>query len=211
MDYTTLIADKNTDGSIKSWISYGKVPSTVILEEAQTELYRRLRTREMRVTVDVPLALGANTAALPARYIDPIYMRLRNENYYLKHKPQHDLEGHMIWDSGLNNWATGLPSFFSVYNEIINFDRRADQTYTLRFSFYRQPELLGPTVQTNFLTERYPRLLRASCLRAAAEFMESTEKKREYEADVARILAEIDIMDEMSMTGLDPDLEISNV
>lgn len=210
MDYSTLIAGKDTYGSIKSWISYEKIAIDAILEEAQTYLYSRLRTREMRATADVVLASGAITAALPARYIDPISMKMRDWNYDLKHKTQQSLEARRVWSPDLNNWAQGLPSSFSVYNGVLNFDMRADQAYPLRFSFFEQPALLGVSNQTNFLTERYPLLLRLACMRGAAEFMEAMDKFDRYDRRLKEAIAEIDVMDELSLTGVDLDLEVHN-
>jgi hypothetical protein len=207
MDYTTLIADKNTYGSIKSWISYDRIAIDAILEEAQTYLYSRMRVREMRATADVVLSSGAITAALPTRYIDPISMKMRNFNYGIKHKTQESLEARRNWDTALNNWSQGLPSVFSVYNEVINFDIRADQNYNLRFSFFQQPALLGVSNQTNFLTERYPMLLRLACMRGAAEFMEAMDKFERYDRRLKEAIAELDVMDELSLTGIDLDLE----
>lgn len=206
MNYATLIGAKSVEGSIRNWINHASVPATAILVEAETEIYRRLRTREMRANVAVALAQGASSAALPVRYLDPIALHHRSGES-LTYKTQRDINGLRVWDEVTSNFTRGWPGMFSVFDELLQFDCVADRAYPLVMSYWRQPAPLAGDNQTNFLTDRYPRLLRVACLRAAAEFMESMDKFNSYDAQMTRMLAEIDIMDDMSLVGIDPSTE----
>jgi hypothetical protein len=207
MNYTTLIAGKDTDGSIKSWISYGLIPSTTILAEAETEIFRRLRTREMRATATIALAEGAITAALPTGYLDPIALKHRDTGQGVVLKPTEDLLELRVWSDSDSNYCEGRPSYFAVHDDVLNFDVRADQAYTLNMAYWKRPTALSADNQTHFLCTRYPALLRVACMRSAAEFMEAMDKFDRYEARLEKMLREIAVMDDLSLTGLDPSTE----
>ena len=68
MDYTTLVSDNTTNGSIKYWINYSRIDAAGILTDAQAWIYQRLRVRDMLQTADVTISSGASTAAFPSDY-----------------------------------------------------------------------------------------------------------------------------------------------
>lgn len=210
MDYTTLIAAKSTDGSIKNRLNYDRIPVVSILEEAQTEIYRLLRAREMRASVDITIALGDITAPLPAGYLDPIKMTLRDSGARVTHKTQDDLREVRCWDETTSNWSTGMPYAYAVFNELINFDCRAEAAYPAIFDFYKSPTLLSVENPTNWLTTRYPRLLRVACLREAADHMDAADKIERYEGQFQRLIQEINVLDDLSLTGVDAHVEYRN-
>jgi hypothetical protein len=203
MDYTSLIGDKATEGSIKSWVNYANIPVTSILTEAQAEIYRHLRVREMRTSALVTIASGNITAALPTGYLDPLKLTHRNSGIPFVHKTQEDLDEVRTWDEAAANWEQGLPSSYSVYNEVLNFDMRADAAYPCVFHFYKTPTALSGANLTNWLTTRYPRLLRVACLRAANEYMENLDKVDRYDRQTKEIIQEINVLDDLSLTGVD--------
>ncbi len=206
MDYTTLVADKTTDGSIKQWMNYGLLPVTTLLEEAQTELYRRLRVREMKSEATISVTSGSKTASLPTNFIDAISLHYRDGSELVK-KSERDIITARMYDETAGDYVSARMGKFAVFDELLQFDYRADQAYSLTMIYYKQPALLSGSNTTNFLTSRYPRLLRIACIRSAAEFMNNDTKFAQMEESLVKALAEIDVMDDMSQLGVDPSAE----
>src|SRR6185369_1635696 len=168
MDYTSLVADENTAGSIKRAINWSRVDSVGILDEAQKWIYARLRVREMQSRADVTIALNATSAALPTGYLDPIKLSIPG---YITRIRVTELDR---WESLLpwNNDGTlqqNMPTRYCVFDELINFNSQSDAAYTAKFLHFKQPAVLSSGNPTNFLTNRYPTLLRRACLMFAAE------------------------------------------
>ena len=207
MDYTTLVGDKSTSGSIKNWMNYSNLPVTNLLTEAESEIYRRLRTREMRAEASVTISSGSITAALPTSFIDPIRLIHRENGFPIKFVPADDLAECRMWDESAANWTQGIPTRFSVFEELLQFDYRADAAYTARMLYYKRPAALSVSNTSNWLTVRYPRLVRIACMKAAAEFMKNMDMKNSYEAEMERMFLQIDQETDLSMTGADPFLE----
>jgi hypothetical protein len=207
MNYTTLTGAKSVSGSIKSWINYSNIPVTEILAEAETEIIRKLRVREMRASATVTIASGAITAALPSGFIDPIRLLHRDSGIPFKSLPPDDLQELRLWDESAADHVEGMPTRFSVFDELLQFDMKADAAYTCKIIYFKRPDALSGANETNWLTTRYPRLLRIACLRSAYEHMKNAEMKASYEAEMRLMLAEIEQESDLSMIGADPHLE----
>lgn len=173
MSYTTLTGAKTSEGSLKYWINYSKLDVGAALEDAQALIFQTLRVREMQAAATVSISSGSETAALPDRYLASLSMRDVTNNANLEHKEWTELENYRDFSSG--DISTGKPCYFSVFNELFQFDTKADTAITARLMFYQSPELLSVSNPTNFLTTRYPHLLRAACLAAGYDQMRNTE------------------------------------
>ncbi len=66
----------------------------------------------------------------------------------------------------------------------IHFDQAVFQTSLMQLQYYQSLPLLSASNQTNFLTNRYPNLMRVACLCAAADFMKDSE---EYQKQFSRL------------------------
>lgn len=85
------------------------------------------------------------------------------------------------------------PRIFSNDKDNLLLDSPCDQAYPFRFTYYAQPVALGTgtATSTNFITDKYPRLMRAVCMAQAGEFMkESSQYNAGYWAQMAE--AELD-------------------
>lgn len=167
MTYTKLVGDKTVDGSIKNWINWDQSPSDTILTEAQAFIYSRLRVREMSsFTTALSIIQGASTLAMPANYIAnktldiltpwQAHIDMLDEEYFVKFRS--------VDDAGV--LYEGQPCVCMIIGDpaVAYFDVRADQAYTASMSYYARPDDLALTVnEENWLTRRYPQLLRAVC------------------------------------------------
>lgn len=70
-----------------------------------------------------------------------------------------------------NQLIAGSPSCWAIWDECLQFDQAFDTATQFRLMCYRAPLALSTTNQTNFLTNRYPLILRKACQAAAADFM----------------------------------------
>lgn len=73
--------------------------------------------------------------------------------------------------------------YWAIWDEAIKFDGAAIEVTTGSLIYYRSLPLLATTNPTNFLTKRYPNLMRVACTTAAADFMkDSTEYQKNLTA-----------------------------
>ncbi len=89
-----------------------------------------------------------------------------------------------------NKLIAGAPSCWAIWDEYLQFDQAFDTATQFRLMCFRSPLALSAINQTNFLTSRYPLLLRKACQVMAADFMkDDNEYKRGMDALAALIQA----------------------
>ena len=137
-------------------------------------------------TLAIPL--NAKEVATPTGFLDPIQLAIPG---YINDMPLLDIQR---FRESLALDTTGalqvsMPTAYSIFNSLLQFNSQADMAYTGKLAYYGTPDALSPSNLTNFLTDRYPTLLRRACLMFAAE------ARKEYDAmDRAEIkaLAQVD-------------------
>jgi hypothetical protein len=93
---------------------------------------------------------------------------------------------------------SGTPTNVAVFDELFQFDCKADEARTLSLVYFKTPTLLSASNSTNFLTRRYPNILRVACQAGAASFMKDAE---EFSAREAELLALINAANAESDLG----------
>lgn len=63
------------------------------------------------------------------------------------------------------------PMKWSIWQESVKFDAAFDVATSFKMLYYRSPKPLSAANETNWLTNRYPMLMRKACVTAAADFM----------------------------------------
>lgn len=82
-----------------------------------------------------------------------------------------------------NKLIMATPSRFGVWDEKVKFDTAFDTLSTCQMLYFRSPALLSADNQSNWVTNRYPKLLRVACMAAAADFMkDDTEYSKHLQA-----------------------------
>lgn len=163
MSYTELIGAKTAEGSIKYYVRHSEVPSTKILESAQSLIYGMLRVREMKALATGTIALDATTLTLPTGFMDPISLWLSGEN---KTKVRILDEAHFeerVTHSDNTTLYPGTPSECTMDGTLAYFNVKAEAAYGYRLWYWKTPTALGVSNETNFLTVRYPHILEAAC------------------------------------------------
>ena len=210
MDYNLLIGPKTTSGTIASWVNYSDaiLPLATILTEAQALIYKSLRCREMIVSdATLAVAQGDLGEPLPAGFLDPLLVR----DLYANRMRGRDLAS-IKKRRGLDSsgaWIQSQPHYYAIAGATMEFDCAADASAagTYYLDYYGTPAALSPTNLTNFLTNRYPTLLRYACMAMAADFLNDAARRDSWGARVAAEIAEIEANDDLSMRGaeVDPD------
>jgi hypothetical protein len=211
MDYNSLIAPKPAAGALASWVNYAQLDAVTIVAEAQALLYARLRTREMRA-LDTSIAIATNDSvkALPASFLELIRPLRDNQNNFYVLKTQGELMMRRAYD-GNGNLIAGQPIAFAIFGEALNFDAAfVAGGMTLQLMCYKSLPLLSVASPSNFLTSRYPHLLRRACLMLVADFMADDQayarNLAKLEADIETVNAENQLID--SGVELDTHLRI---
>lgn len=75
-----------------------------------------------------------------------------------------------------NNLIAASPSCWGVWDEAVKFDTAFDAVASLKLMYYRRPALLSATNLSNWLTDRYPMLVRKACQAAAADYMKDSDE-----------------------------------
>lgn len=207
-NYTTLVGAKTLSGSIKRAVNYAEIDSEVVLEEAQTLVYSMVRVREMRALWTQAVSVGDYYKALPSDFLDPIDPYIRDTaNLKYKSTTETDLIARRTYTSGAVD--SGTPSRWAIFDEKVQFDSKFDTATTLQLLYYKSPALLaGTTNETNFLTTRYPHVLRQGCVVRAHAFMKNwtafNEELPILQAMIERIGVEGDLVYRGADTDMDP-------
>lgn len=204
MDYNTLVSDKTTPGSVKFSINWDRIDSAGIVAEAEAFIYSKIRVREMRATASLSFSAGASNVAYPGDYRDAIHLGIPG---YINRITRREAE----WFRtvlGFDESATlpsGMPSFWTDYDDQIQFNTVADIDYTAVLTYYKTLLALSPGNPTNFITRKYPTLMRRCCLMFAAEYR---KEKDTYDAEEMRVLAQIEeikVENDLEMRGMELD------
>ena len=177
--YATLIGSSSTDGSIASWLNHSSIQTVAdtIVAEAESWIYRRLRHWRMLTSTTGAFTSnpgGQSTVtdyiAIPSDYLEDKSLYVTGVYYQkMSRKPIEEILSMYNYD-GSGYRIVQQPMYYFNDNTNIKFESPPDQAYPYLLYYYQQPDSLAST-STNFLTQFYPRLLRATCCASAAEFM----------------------------------------
>ena len=208
MDFTSLTADKNTSGSIRRWVNHSEVDSDAILEDAQALVFQTLRVREMRSEF-TPLTLSAGDAfkALPAGFLDPIALYDLTNSVKLALRGEEWLGDKRTYENGA--LVSGTPRNYAIFSEALQFDRAYDAAAMLRLIGFRAPGVLSLANPANFLTTRYPHILRAACLARAFSYRNSDERAAAELQNLVAFIAKTNIESDLSYRGLEATSEVA--
>ncbi len=97
----------------------------------------------------------------------------------------------------------GQPEAYGIWDERIYFEQSWYMQCNCRIQFYQTLPLLSSTNQTNFITNRYPKLMRIACLAAAAEFMKDDTEYQKWLTRLQNAVQSISVENDMQYRGMD--------
>lgn len=206
MDYDSLIAPKGTKGSIANWVNYSDalLPLEDILEDAQALIYDMVRLRPMYETRDIAVAAGEISIAPPDDLMDLVKIFDQNQAP-LYPLDQVSLEGRRFKQSD-GTWQSGQPCAYSIFGEAVQFDVALDEAITFRMAGAFKPAYLSDTNKTNWLTQKYPHILRPACLAMVADFLNDDAKYQRYMTRLGGLLKTAQQSDDMAIMGMQVDV-----
>jgi hypothetical protein len=100
---------------------------------------------------------------------------------------------------------SGTPLYYSIWNEQLKFDQAFFQESLCRLQYYQSAPLLatGSPQNSNFLTTRYPQMMRVACMAAAADFMKDTEEYNKQFQRLTTMIEKISIENDMHYRGME--------
>jgi hypothetical protein len=206
MNYTSLVADKTTAGSIKRWINNGSIDAETVLAEAEAWIWGKLRIRPMLTVAEGSIADGSDTYDFPTDFLEPIWFGYRGlYTGEIRQLDVHQLEGQRSFDSA-GSVEEGEPSRYYLRGDnppVAQLDMASDAARTARLVYFAKPAALGSGNLENFLTRRAPRLLRCACLAFANEFMKQQSEKDYWLKLAAVEISEINVEIERELRNLD--------
>jgi len=179
VDYNSLTGTKTTAGSIAQWVNRTDLPTAEILNEAQAWIYQRMRVREMTVlNQSFSWPLNSNSVQCPADFLDGISFQPWGWGDTLPFSHEES----MLWPTDPNTGVlqTDTPSHWTIIGLTAYVDVLCSAIFSGYLLYYGLPAALGPQNLTNWLTIRYPRLVRRVCMGIAFEFAKDTERMNEY-------------------------------
>ena len=200
MDWTTLTGSQSTAGSIRRLVNNPTIDVDAVLEDAQAEIYTRLRVREMRKETTLSLVQSDISVALPTRFLDPIAMRDRFGSDILQ-VDEDALEAMRVKDDD-GDWIEAEPSRYAIWAEAIQFDYAMDAARSFRFIYFEKPADLSVSNTTNFITTRYPHLMRAACEKYAYIFLKQPDAAAGADSRMTMALERIAQSDDLSRRGM---------
>lgn len=197
MDFVTLTADKTTLGSLQNYVNRSDVPVVDILTEAQAYIYERLRVREMITITPLVVSASSNTGVVPADFLDPIQLVPYGQTGQIKELPYvHETAIATSRDSS-GNLITGTPSRWTVAGTNVVLDVAAAAPFGSELSYFARPIALSADNATNFLTLRFPSLLRHACMGFAYEQMKDADRATEHLTIAEKLIGDANTTSDM--------------
>jgi len=203
MDYATLIASKETAGSIKNWVNDAGIDPVTILGEAQAHIYGMLRVQEM-IVKDTAFTVAADIEeiAAPTNCLDVVHFRWTSPDIMECDKVIIDeLDKKRLYNSD-GTLVSDLPRWFALSNQMFSFPVKNDVERIAFLRYFKRPDDLTAGAPTNFLTIQYPRLLRCFCMGYANEYKKEYEASKEWlEKGLGQIEVIAQTMDDLRLRG----------
>jgi hypothetical protein len=194
IDFTTLTGAKTVSGSIQNWVNRSDIPIVDILTEAEAFIFQRLRTQEMLASSALTILEGTNSIALQSDFLDPIEFKPYESNVGLAYVHEAELLSDRDSAGALFD---GVPIAYAILNNVMVTGVNALQDFSGIMTYYAQPAALSGSNETNWVTTKYPTMLRRSCLRFAYEFMKDAERMATEEILALRAIEEANAANEL--------------
>jgi hypothetical protein len=100
-----------------------------------------------------------------------------------------------------NKLISAFPSSWTVFDEQVKFDCAFDTATQFKQLYFRSPRPLSATNLSNWLTNRYPKLMRVSCSAAAADYMKDTEEYNKHLASLTALVGSVNAESDLIYRG----------
>lgn len=101
----------------------------------------------------------------------------------------------------------GPPDRWAIWDEKIKFDCALNEDNSFKLLYFQALPLLSVSNPTNFLTDRYPNLLRCACTASAADFMKDNIEGPKEMTRLGALIQRVNIENEGYLRGAEIDTE----
>ena len=98
--------------------------------------------------------------------------------------------------------VSGTPCRVAIFGEAFQFECKYDVAATLKPVGYKIPTLLSGSALTNWLTVRYPHVLRVACLVQAWDFLDEDANYQRQLQKLMGLIESVNAQDDHSYRGL---------
>lgn len=95
------------------------------------------------------------------------------------------------------------PSRWTIWDEAVKFDTAFDTQTTFKQLYYRAPVLLSTANPSNWLTNRYPMLMRKACMASAADYMKDDTEHAKHIDSLNNLIASTASENDMGYRGME--------
>src|SRR4051812_10077877 len=103
------------------------------------------------------------------------------------------------WTS--NRLIASTPSCWGIWDQAIEFDAAFDTATACKLAYYRRPALLSDDNLSNWLTDRYPMIMRKACQAAAADYMRDADEFNRQAKSMSELILATQAGDDMTFHG----------
>ena len=179
MTYTSLLDDvrrylERGFTAESDELVYAQLPHLVTL--AERRIAREMKVEGFIRAVTTSLTAGTAVYKKPDRWRDTVSMSVNGT-------PIHARSFEFCESYWPDETSTAAPQYYADYDySHWLIAPTPDTTYTLKVLYYEQPDLLGDSNQTNWITNYAPDLLTYAVLLEAAPFLKNDERLQVWQA-----------------------------
>jgi hypothetical protein len=100
-----------------------------------------------------------------------------------------------------NKLVDATPTKWSINDEKLQFDCAFEEATQFGLLYFRSPKLLSASNETNWLTNRYPKLLRTACMAAAADYMKDSEEYNKHLGALTALVGSVNAENDLYLRG----------
>lgn len=190
--WSVLTGSTNTSGAIARFLNKSTLTSgpggdaDLILSEATSWIFARLRHWQMLTAPALAVmatGAGSDQIALPTGMLEPDQIWIAGvpagsssffQQILTQTLPQ---RLYQLWNfNGSGTRVPQTPIAYSFNESFIQLDSPPDLPYPYYTTYYKQPDDLSNSNQTNFLTAHYQRLLRVTTMMIGAEWAKESNQ-----------------------------------
>ena len=170
--------------AITSWLHRSDLTAQIdtFIDLTEAAITRGLRTLEMETTTTVS---AAASIALPTGFLEMRSIKLDvNPEHPLDYVPPYTR-------AALSDGASGVPAYYTIYNNLIYLLPTPDSSYNVTISYYKSITPLDSTNTSNFLSTGHPDLYLNGCLEQAYLYVQNPAMSQAHNAKFEQLLARI--------------------
>ncbi len=185
--------------AIADWLNRSDLITSIplFIQMAETELNRKVRTRNMESTQS--LSTTSDTLSLPSDFLEPIEAYIVDQTG--RRRPLQFVTPLQFQQHKNSHITTGIPAVALVQGSSLLLSPAPQTSFNGELLYYASIPALSDSNPTNWLIQKYPDLYLYTSLMHSAPFLHDDERLPIWSSKVSAVLTEIHSADEFSKYG----------